>query len=81
MRTAEKERLRRLGVQVPDILLPAPDVSPETFAVVACDQYTSQPDYWNAVSRQVGSSPSIFSRRTFSGAFRQPGDAGRSFSV
>ena len=41
-----------------DILLPGRDIDKTKWAVVACDQYTSQPDYWNAVSRQVGSSPS-----------------------
>lgn len=58
MRTAEKERLRRLGVQVPDILLPAPDVSPETFAVVACDQHSAEPAYWEQTRRLVGQVPS-----------------------
>ena len=41
-----------------DILLPGRDIDKTKWAVVACDQYTSQPDYWNAVSRQVVSSPS-----------------------
>ena len=30
-----------------DILLPKKDF--ETWAVVACDQYTSEPDYWHDV--------------------------------
>ena len=28
------------------------------WSVVACDQYTSQPEYWNAVSAFVGDAPS-----------------------
>ena len=46
-----KERLFALGVYVPDILLPAPDVALETFSVVACDQYSSQPDYWESAAQ------------------------------
>ena len=29
-----------------DILLPNEGVNPTQWSVVACDQYTSQPDYW-----------------------------------
>ena len=39
-----------------DILLPKKDF--ETWAVVACDQYTSEPDYWNDVEAIVGDKPS-----------------------
>ncbi len=39
-----------------DILLPKKDF--ETWAVVACDQYTSEPDYWHDVERIVGDQPS-----------------------
>ena len=39
-----------------DILLPVKDF--DKWAVVACDQYTSEPEYWQAVSETVGDSPS-----------------------
>ena len=39
-----------------DILLPRADLS--KWAVVACDQFTSQPDYWERVARTVGDAPS-----------------------
>ncbi len=39
-----------------DILLPTKDF--EKWAVVACDQYTSEPEYWDEVERNVGSAPS-----------------------
>lgn len=39
-----------------DILLPKKDF--DKWAVVACDQYTSEPDYWNDVESIVGSAPS-----------------------
>ena len=41
-----------------EILLPREGVDPARWAVVACDQYTSQPDYWHAVEALVGSAPS-----------------------
>lgn len=39
-----------------DILLPKKDF--DTWAVVACDQYTSEPDYWHDVESIVGDKPS-----------------------
>lgn len=46
------------AVQVPEILLPAPGVALETWAVVACDQFTAQPEYWREADRLVGGAPS-----------------------
>lgn len=40
------------------MLLPAPEIDLEKWAVVACDQYTSQPDYWCKVQKLVGDAPS-----------------------
>ena len=39
-----------------DVLLPKKDF--EKWAVVACDQYTSEPEYWDDVEKIVGDSPS-----------------------
>jgi len=40
------------------ILLPAEGVVPEKWAVVACDQFTAQPDYWQKAEAFVGGAPS-----------------------
>lgn len=40
-----------------DILLPA-DISMEKWAVIACDQFVSQPEYWQQVRDFVGDAPS-----------------------
>lgn len=40
-----------------DILVPAVK-EPEKWSVVACDQYTSQPEYWRETADIVGSAPS-----------------------
>lgn len=47
-----------IGVLVPNILLPKETADYEKWAVVACDQYTSQPEYWESADRYVGSAPS-----------------------
>ena len=41
-----------------EILVPGKGVDPETWAVIACDQYTSQPEYWKRVEQTVGDRPS-----------------------
>jgi len=41
-----------------DILVPAKGINMEKWSVVACDQYTSQPEYWERVKEFVGDSPS-----------------------
>ncbi len=52
------EKLLKYGVKTPDILLPKKDVDTRKWAVVACDQYTSQPEYWESLSEEVGNAPS-----------------------
>lgn len=52
------DKLERLGVKLPDVLLPAPRIDMNKWAVVACDQYTSQPEYWDEVESIVGDNPS-----------------------
>ena len=46
-----------LPFQPADILLPQ-DCDYDKWAVVACDQYTSQPEYWQRVEERVGRAPS-----------------------
>ena len=41
-----------------NILLPKKDIDMTKWSVVACDQYTSEPDYWEKVESFVGNSPS-----------------------
>ena len=47
-----------IGLHVPSLLLPAPDIALETWAVIACDQHTSEPDYWTETRRLIGAAPS-----------------------
>ncbi len=41
-----------------DILVPKNGTDMNKWAVIACDQYTGEPEYWEQVSKNVGSAPS-----------------------
>lgn len=45
-------------VAVPKILMPKKGTDLHKWAVVACDQYTSQPEYWEETDAIVGDAPS-----------------------
>ena len=47
-----------IGICIPHIFLPKAGVDLKKWAVVACDQYTSQPEYRDEVAKQVGENPS-----------------------
>ena len=51
------KKFEKLGFYPADILLPK-DQDMRKWAVVACDQFTSQPEYWQAVEDTVGDAPS-----------------------
>ena len=51
------KKFEKLGFYPADILLPK-EADMSKWAVVACDQFTSQPEYWQAVENYVGESPS-----------------------
>ena len=46
------------GFRIPQLCLPRADIDLAKWAVVACDQYTAEPDYWRAAAAQVGDAPS-----------------------
>ncbi len=50
--------MKNRAVHPANILLPAKGVDPQKWAVVAVDQYTSEPEYWSAVEGIVGGAPS-----------------------
>ena len=54
-------KVEDMAIQIPKILLPADTIDHFKWAVIACDQYTSQPEYWQDVEKIVGNSPSTFS--------------------
>jgi hypothetical protein len=49
-----------IGIQAGEILLPRPGIDLKKWAVIACDQFTSEPDYWHKVEEIVGGAPSTY---------------------
>ena len=47
-----------LGLHIPRILLPLEGTDYYRWAVVACDQFTSEPEYWKKAEEIVGDAPS-----------------------
>ncbi|MDO4566197.1 MAG: DUF1015 domain-containing protein [Oscillospiraceae bacterium] len=53
-----KAALRELGLASAGILLPAAGTELEKFAVIACDQFSSRPEYWQEAERIREGAPS-----------------------
>lgn len=58
LKPALRDALHKLGLNISSVLLPRRDIDMQRWSVVACDQYTSEPEYWEDVDRFVGNSPS-----------------------
>uniref|UniRef100_A0A7C3IJR1 DUF1015 domain-containing protein n=1 Tax=Gracilinema caldarium TaxID=215591 RepID=A0A7C3IJR1_9SPIR len=60
MRPAE-ERLAALGTKIPDILLPNKHIDLQSWAVIACDQFTQDRAFWDGLAKQIGDKASLLS--------------------
>ena len=49
-----------VGLAVPEVFIPVNTRELEKWAVVACDQFTSQPGYWQKVEEFIGNAPSTY---------------------
>lgn len=47
-----------IGIQVPQVYMPRGGTFLSKWAVIACDQFTSEPEYWQEVENYVGDAPS-----------------------
>lgn len=47
-----------IGIQIPQVYLPKKGIDLTKWAVIACDQFTSQPEYWEQAAQFVGDAPS-----------------------
>jgi uncharacterized protein (DUF1015 family) len=54
------DKLADVGIRIPKILLPAKRIDTQKWAVIACDQFTQDPAYWEKVGAFVGDAPSTF---------------------
>ena len=50
--------LAKLALHVPTVLLPKSTIDLQRWAVIACDQYTSEPEYWEDVEQLTAGFPS-----------------------
>lgn len=53
-----KDRFARCGLRVPSVMLPSAGIDLSRFAVIACDQHSAEPEYWEETERIVGPAPS-----------------------
>ena len=49
-----------IGIQIPRIYLPKNGTDLTKWAVIACDQFTSEPEYWQRVETLVDNEPSTY---------------------
>ena len=47
-----------IAIGIPNVLLPKAGSDLSKWAVIACDQFTSEPEYWQKVSEFVNNEPS-----------------------
>lgn len=57
-RCADRLSFPDIGLKVPRVLIPRNGVDFTKWCVIACDQYTSQPEYWKSVKNLVKDEPS-----------------------
>ncbi len=54
------KKIDDLGIAIPEIHLPKAGTDLSKWAVIACDQFTSEPDYWQKVEELVHGTPSTY---------------------
>ncbi|MBN2652002.1 MAG: DUF1015 domain-containing protein [Spirochaetales bacterium] len=52
------KEFKKFGIAIPNIYLPASNVDMQKWAIIACDQFTSEKEYWKDASNLVGNDPS-----------------------
>jgi len=66
-----------IGIAIPQVFLPRPGTDLTKWAVIACDQFTSQPDYWQKAQELVGQAPSTLNLILPEVFLEKPGEAER----
>jgi hypothetical protein len=66
-----------IGIQIPQIYLPRKGTNLTKWAVIACDQFTSQPEYWQKVETLVGDEPSTYNLILPEVFLEKPGEEAR----
>ncbi len=66
-----------IGIQIPQVYLPVPGTDLTKWAVIACDQFTSQPEYWEKVADLAGREPSTLNLILPEADLEKPGEEQR----
>ena len=66
-----------IGIQIPRIHLPRKGTDLTKWSVIACDQFTSEPEYWHKVETLVGDQPSTYNLILPEVYLGKPGEAAR----
>ena len=70
-----------IGIQIPRIYLPGKGTDLTKWAVIACDQFTSEPEYWQKVETLVGDEPSTYNLILPEVYLEKPGEQARIKSI
>jgi hypothetical protein len=70
-----------IGVQIPRVYLPKGGTDLFKWSVIACDQFTSQPEYWEEVEKLVGSAPSTLRLILPEVYLEKPGESERILNI
>ncbi|MBI4730554.1 MAG: DUF1015 domain-containing protein [Chloroflexi bacterium] len=66
-----------IGIQIPQVYLPQKGTDLTKWAVIACDQFTSQPEYWDKAEKLVRGAPSTLNLILPEVYLEKPGEAER----
>ncbi len=70
-----------LGIQIPQVFLPKAGTDLTKWAVIACDQFTSEPEYWHGVEKIVGDAPSTLKLTFPEVHLEKPGEEERILNI
>lgn len=75
------KNINDIGIQIPQVYLPKAGLDLKKWAVIACDQFTSEPEYWHAVEKIVGDAPSTLNLTFPEVYIEKPGEEERIKSI
>jgi hypothetical protein len=67
------KEFKKYGISIPEIYLPEDNVDMQKWAIIACDQFTSEKEYWKDAEDYVGDAPSTL-RLIYPECYLEDGD-------
>ncbi len=75
------KNIKDIGIQVPQVYLPRAGTDLGKWAVIACDQFTSEPEYWSEVEKTAAGAPSTLNLTFPEVYLEKPGGEERIHSI